>query len=197
MVCIYTLNHTLIWVKGSRFNSGHIWPLCVETLFPRWTVHFRLNWLLMFQKPTGWILYSRRQSITRKRVQVFYQLTNKEVGLNKFTINSWKRKFNWQVWLMKAIRKKVSQRTVSERHKWISRYPTGGLLHQKLGIRKDILLRLWQPYLWTDVSTAVRLAPDMRLSISREYCFSVAYWYATKRQRSKESSQHGVAASCN
>ena len=76
---------------------------------------------------------------------------------------------------MKAIRKKVSQRTVSERHKWISRYPTGGLLHQKLGIRKDILLRLWQPYLWTDVSTAVRLAPHMRLSISREYCFSVAY----------------------
>ena len=29
---------------------------------------------------------------------------------------------------------------------------------------------------WTDVSTAVRLAPDMRLSISREYCFlTVAY----------------------
>ena len=28
---------------------------------------------------------------------------------------------------------------------------------------------------WTDVSTAVRLARDMRLSISRECCFSVAY----------------------
>ena len=27
---------------------------------------------------------------------------------------------------------------------------------------------------WTDVSTAIHLAPDMRLSISREYCFSVA-----------------------
>ena len=77
---------------------------------------------------------------------------------------------------MKAIRKKVPQRTVSGRHKWISRYPTGGLLHQKLRIRKGILLRLWQPYLWTDVSTAVRLALDIRLSISREYCFlTVAY----------------------
>ena len=48
---------------------------------------------------------------------------------------------------MKAIRRRVPQRTVSGRHKWISRYPTGGLLHQKLRIRRGILLRLWQPYL--------------------------------------------------
>ena len=159
MVCIYTLNHTLIWVKGSRFNSGHIWPLCVETPFPRWTVHFRLNWLLMFQKPTGWILYSRRQSITGKRVQVFYQQIKKLDQISLQLIAE-KRKFKLQVWLMKAIRRRVPQRTVSGRHKWISRYPTGGLLHQKLRIRKGILLRLWQPYLWTDVSTAVRLALD-------------------------------------
>ena len=123
MVCIYTLNHTLIWVKGSRFNSGHIWPLCVETPSPLWTVHFRLNWLLMFQKPTGWILYSRRQSITGKRVQVFYQLTNKEVGLNKFTINKWKAKIQVTGVIDEGHQKKVPQRTASGRHKWISRYP--------------------------------------------------------------------------
>ena len=187
MVCIYTLNHTLIWVKGSRFNSGHIWPLCVETPFPLWTIHFRLNWLLMFQKPKGWILYSRRQSIRGKRVQVFYQQIKKLDQISLQLIAE-KRKFKWQVWLLKAIRRRVPQRTVSGRHKWISRYPTGGLLHQKLRIRKGILLRLWQPYLWTDVSTVVRLAPDMRLSISCEHCFLI--W-------TRESSQHDVAASCN
>ena len=121
MVCIYTLNHTLIWVKGSRFNSGHIWPLCVGTPFPRWTVHFRLNWLLMFQKPTGWILYSRRQSITGKRVQVFYQQIKKLDQISLQLIAE-KRKFKLQVWLMKAIRRRVPQRTVSGRHKWISSY---------------------------------------------------------------------------
>ena len=195
MVCIYTLNHTLIWVKESGFNSGHIWPLCVETPFPLWTIHFRLNWLLMFQKPTGWILYSRRQSITGKRVQVFYQQIKKLDQISLQLIAE-KRKFKLQVWLMKAIRRRVPQRTVSGRHKWISRYPQEVYFTRSYAYAEAYCSDCGSRTLdrCFDCCTP---SPDMRLSISREYCFSVAYWYATKRQRSRESSQLGVATSCN
>ena len=72
---------------------------------------------------------------------------------------------------MKAIRRRVPQRTVSGRHKWISRYPHRRFTSPEATHTQRHIAQTVAAVPWTDVSTAVRLAPDMRLAISREYCF--------------------------
>ena len=73
--------------------------------------------------------------------------------------------------------KKVPQRTVSGRHKWISRYPQEVYFTMSYAYAKAYCI-LWQPYLWTDVSTAVRLPQICDLV----YLVSIVSYYEPESQ---------------